>query len=770
MKRVILMAACVLILGLVAAAATAPTLLPTGRSIEAPTGAVATVGTLPEGLALTRDGSRLLVVEGGYNPPALRILDARTLLERGVVSLKGAFGVPLVDPQGDGVWIAGANADALLHVDLSKNTVDRTLPLQSGCWPDAIARAAGLLAASCESSGRVVFVDEGTAKVVSSVIVGRHPSAIVAAEDGRHLYASLWGEHAVDVIDVAGAALVRRIGVGMHPEALALAPDGTHLFVANSDDDSISIVDLRNFDRVPQIAPVPFDATGLVGDSLNALALAPDRTRLYASAGAANAVYVFEVLGGSGLRRIGAIPTGWYPTAVLPSREVIYVANGQGEKSRANPEFNTLAYPADPSGYIARNLFGSIRTLSVPDAASLRAGDARVRQLAGAAPLRAHPVLRPNGPIKHVIYIIKENRTYDQVFGDVTGADGDPKLVLFGADVTPNEHAAVRRFGVFDRTFTDAHVSADGHNWSMAAIANDYVEKMWPPNYAHRRALYDFEDPSSPVRPHAGYLWDAAINARLWVRNYGEFIYKDTDTAGFSAHPGRALLEHTDRRFPGYNFKVSDIERESEWEREFREFEKRGKLPALEIVRLPNDHTEGTRPGSLTPQAFVAQNDVAVGKLIDAVSHSRFWSSTAIFAIEDDCQNGPDHVDNQRTTFVLASPFARGGLQHQMYTTAGVLRTIEIVLGIPPMTTYDARAVPLYEAFDGKPDLRPFDALSAKIDITARNAATAYRARDSARLDFDHADAVDEATFNDILWHAVKGAKATPPPFGSFPS
>ncbi|MGH7328489.1 MAG: bifunctional YncE family protein/alkaline phosphatase family protein, partial [Polyangiaceae bacterium] len=209
------------------------------------------------------------------------------------------------------------------------------------------------------------------------------------------------------------------------------------------------------------------------------------------------------------------------------------------------------------------------------------------------------------------------------------------------------------------------------------------------------------------------------------------------------------------------------LTREAEWAREFTAFERSGKLPALEIVRFPNDHTEGTRPGALTPQAYVAQNDEAVGRLVDAVSHSRFWSSTAIFIIEDDSQNGPDHVDAQRTTFMLASPFARGGVQHGMYTTAGVLHTIEILLGIHPMTTYDELATPLYDAFTSKPNLMPFRAVSAKIDLTAKNGRTAYHALQASRLDFAHADAVPDDVMNDLLWHAVRGAHAKVPTFGN---
>ena len=756
--------------GALALAATTTIVLPTGRGIEAPSGPVATVGTLPEGLAFTRDGTRVLVIEGGVLPTSLRILDARTLAERGDVPLKGAYGVPLVDKAGDGAWIAGANTDSIVHIDLSKAAADREISIGKGCWVTAVAQIrSGTLAATCELSDRVAFIDESAGGVSNVVDVGANPSALAVSADGTQLYVADWGEHTVDVIDVTSAKRVARIGVGTHPEALALAPDRNHLFVANSDDDSISIVDLERMDRVPVVVPVPFDASGVHGNNLNALAISPDLRRLYVSAGAANAVYAFAIGSDSGLRRIGAIPTGWYPTAVLPSSGALYIANGFGERSRANPEYSLLKNQYG-KGYIGATDVGSLRKMTVPDDEALRKGDTRVVQLAGSPGSSSDTVLRSNGPLRHVIYIIKENRTYDQVFGDIADADGDSSLVLFGKDVTPNEHAVADRFGIFDRTFCDAQVSADGHQWSTGAIATDYVEKMWQADYAHpyRRPFYDFESPIFPGRPHAGYLWDDVLDHGVSLRDYGEFVDLKGPTSRWKAT--ETFVAHLDERYPGFNLKISDLTREAEWEREFRAYERGGDLPALQIVRLPNDHTQGTRAGTLTPQAYVAQNDFALGKLIDVVSHSRYWESTAIFVIEDDAQDGPDHVDEHRTTFMLASPYARGGVQHTMYTTAGVLRTIELILGLPPMTTYDAHATPLYDAFRNSADARAFTVIPPKIDIEAKNTKAAYRARDAAKLDFTNADAVDEATMNDMLWHAAKGPGATTPPHGRFPT
>ncbi|HEY5340680.1 MAG TPA: hypothetical protein VIK27_06610, partial [Candidatus Aquilonibacter sp.] len=333
----------------------------------------------------------------------------------------------------------------------------------------------------------------------------------------------------------------------------------------------------------------------------------------------------------------------------------------------------------------------------------------------------------------------------------------DPKLVWFGRTVTPNEHAIVARFGIYDRTFTDAQVSANGHSWSTAAFANDYLERFWPPVYGDRRQLYDFEDGSVASAPGTGYIWNDADAHHVSLRDYGEFVTDPSNPGGeYTTHmPG--LIGKIDPRAPGFDLAISDEARVDEWQREFEQYVRGGDLPQLEIVRLPNDHTSGTKPGALTPQAYVAQNDHALGRLVDIVSHSPFWAHTAIFVIEDDSQNGPDHVDDQRTTFYLISPYAAPGVHHAHYTTSSVLHTIEILLGLPPMTIYDAVAPPMFDGFALRPDLRPYDAIAPQIDVTAKNLRTAYGAAESERMDFAHADEANPRVLNDILAHVAGG-------------
>ena len=760
----IVMAGCVLVATAVHAAP-GLTLLPTAWHIRGANGPVATVGTLPAGMVLSRDGARLIELEAGYGKPVLRVLDAASLQPVSAVPLAGAFGVPLRDPDGDGVWIdvPGPEKDELAHVDTVRGAVDRSVPLTQPFYPVAVARAPdGTLAIAGDLADRVVFVAPGTAVAGTSVTVGSHPAALAFAANGASLYVAGRGTSQLDVIDVAKHAARGHIDVGLHPAALAL--DATRLYVADSDDDDVAVVDLAS-ERVIARARLPFAREDAAGAAPNGLAL--DGDRLYVTCGAANAVAVFRTTA-DGLTSLGAIPTGWYPTAVAVDRGrgVLYVADGKGESGHTNVGYATPRpgrAVLNTAHYVADQLTGSIRRIAIPDDAALARGVADVRELAQHETPSASTILRAGGPIRHIVYVIKENRSYDQVLGDIHGADGDPSLVIFGSAVTPNQHEFARRFGTFDRFFTNAHVSADGHNWAAAAFANDYVEKMWPATYANRRPVYDYEDSVPVAVPHGRFLWNVALAHGVTVRNYGERV-----NVGPPVTVPDDMRPITDLAFPGFDMKVPDVDRVARWKSEFDAYVRSNSLPQLEILRLPRDHTSGTGPGLPTPTAMVADNDLAVGKLVEAISHSRYWASTAVFAVEDDAQAGPDHVDEQRSTLYIASPYAAGGVQHAMYTQASVLRTIEILLGLPPMSAYDAGALPLTAAFRATPNLRPFDALQPHVDLNATNAKTAYRAADSRRLDFAHADRADAGELNDILWHAVKGARATPPPYGLF--
>ncbi len=742
MRRYVLLAA----LALVTLAATAmqATLIPTGWRISAGASSVVTTGTMPQGIALSPDGTKLAVVEAGVNPPALRVLAASDLHTIRVVELKDAFGSPVWQNPAT-VLVPGASTNTALSVDVASGAV-RPLDTPSN-FVTAVAASGGILATVSDTRNEMdtfrLANPSGTA-ALRTVRTGQHPAAVVLT--GKVAYIADKGAATITKAPLRLQSTIEppvSIAVDLHPAALALSKDGSKLYVACADADAIDVIDTAT-DRVSQRISVGLPQGN--GASPNGLALAPDST-LYVSLGAENAVAAIR-----GGKVIARVPTGWYPTGVAVDAHNVYVVDGKGEGSHANPEFNPSLRHGP--GYVAAILTGSVRMIPRSEF-NAQSTAAVVANIPSPQPTPPQTVVRAGGPIKHVIYIIKENRTYDQVLGDIPGADGDPKLVWFGENVTPNQHAIARRFGTFDNTYADAQVSANGHNWSTAAFANDYLERFWPPNYGGRRDVYDFEDGAVASTPRNGYLWDDANKNGVSFRDYGEFVSYAVIGGGFVTTSMPGLSGKIDERYPPFDLQVNDERRIDEWQREFNGYVQRGDLPALEIVRLPNDHTSGTKPGTLTPQAFVAQNDHAFGRLVDIVSHSKYWDSTAIFAIEDDAQNGPDHVDDQRTTFYLASPYAAQGVHHAHYSTSGVVRTIELLLGLPPMSIYDAVAPPMYDAFALQPSLAPFNALAARVDVTEKNKQTAYGAARSARMDFRHADDVDDAELNDILRHAA---------------
>ncbi len=730
--------------------------LPTQWYIDAPSGPEATIGVMPQGIALSPDGTRLAVIESGVNPPALRILSPSDLTTRKIISIKGAFGKPVwLDERH--VLIAGANADAILDVNVD-GTVSTALAERKGSWPAAVALSPDrkMLASANDESATVTVASVSAPNNARTVSVGSHPSDLVFSNDGRTLYVASRGASKIYVLDIAAGKVTDEIPVGSHPSALALSANGTELYVAESDDDSVAAINLKDAKRVADVN-VGLHAGRASGYGASPNALLVRRNIIFVSLGAENAVAV--VKGGSVIERI---PTGWYPTGIAVGPEnALFVSDGKGEGSFPNPEYSPFAQ--DPKGYIAATQFGSVRKIPFGVYAGARAVAQTASVIANAMPTWTAPpasstVIRPNGPIKHIIYIIKENRSYDEILGDEKLGDGDPSLVWFGRVNTPNQHALVERFGVLDRAFVDSQVSADGHNWTDAAFSGDYVERFWPENYGNRRVTYDFQSGKSPERPHNGYLWNAAKRAGVAFRDYGEDTGETSNMSedvGFEQGFFKGLIGHTAPGYRSWDLRYSDMLRYQAWKSEFRRFVANGNLPALEIVYFPNDHTAGSDPGSLTPQAMVAQNDWAVGSLVDAVSHSKYWKSTAIFALEDDAQSGPDHINAQRSPFYVASPYAKPGAHHEHYTTAGVLHTIEIILGMHPLSIYDQTALPLYAEFDMHANMRPFVAIRPTINMEARNTKAAYGAKKSAALNLSEPDAASAAVLNDIIAHAV---------------
>jgi phospholipase C len=361
-------------------------------------------------------------------------------------------------------------------------------------------------------------------------------------------------------------------------------------------------------------------------------------------------------------------------------------------------------------------------------------------------------------PITHCIYIIKENRTYDQVFGDVPGGNGDPKLCLFPERVTPNLHKLAHEFVLLDNFYADAEVSAGGHEWSMGAYASDFVEKTWRLNYGHPKTKFPY--PSEGIfqiaSPASGYLWDRAQAAGVSYRSYGEFVQNPAEEGHPATTKLKALQGHFDPWFRGFDLNYPDSRRAERFISELKRFEREGDMPRLQIVRLPNDHTHGVTAGARTPTALVADNDAALGQLVEAVTHSRFWMNTAIFVIEDDAQNGPDHVDAHRTEALVVSPYTRhGAVDSTLYSTTSMLRTIELILGLQPMTQFDAAAAPMFNSFQPQADPMPYAALPAKVDLGVKNTAQAWGGEE--KFNFAREDANDDFKFNEVIWRSVRG-------------
>jgi phospholipase C len=371
----------------------------------------------------------------------------------------------------------------------------------------------------------------------------------------------------------------------------------------------------------------------------------------------------------------------------------------------------------------------------------------------------------PASPIKYCLYIVKENRTYDQVFGDLPQGNGDPKLCLFPERITPNLHQLVRQFVLLDNFYADAEVSADGHEWSMGAYATDFVEKMWPMNYGHnisKKFPYPAEGYFPIACPAGGYIWDRAQEAGVSYRSYGEFVDTFARTNAPTRARVKALQGHIDEWYRPWDLACPDVKRAERFLAELKRMEAAGDMPRLQILRLPNDHTHGTTRGWPTPAAYVADNDLALGQIVEAVSRSKFWPETAIFVVEDDAQNGPDHVDAHRTTAFVISPYTkRGAVDSTMYSTSSMLRTIELILGLKPMSQYDAAATPMFNSFQAAADLRPYQALPANVDLGERNSAQAWGGQ--LKMNFAREDAVDDLLLNEVVWRSVRGPDSPMP-------
>jgi DNA-binding beta-propeller fold protein YncE len=788
------------------------TLLPNGWKLQ-PAGRHMPIGDLPLAMVESPDGRFLVVTNNGYAKPTLTVVD----LDRGYVASKTNLDHAWLGlawhPDGRRVFSSGAGQTTVNEFywtpgRLTAGAVyamgrDTQKPMPGINRPEPVEQSfVGGIAISAD--GKSVFavhvlgealtkLDLASGLVTRTVAVGAEPYTCVVSPDGRTVYVSVWGGAKVLAFDALTLDRRAEIAVGEHPNAMTFSKDGRRLFVACANTNSVWVIDLAGARAIEQISVALFPNVP-PGATPNSLGLSPDGKTLLVANADNNAVAVVNVNDPQRSVVEGFIPTGWYPTAAQFSRDGsrIFILSGKGLTSMANPRGSHPGIPGSGDGqYSGAMLQGSLSILPTPDAATLRAMTTTVYGLtpftdatilAPAAATVGSPVPRKVGdpsPIKHVFYVIRENRTYDQVLGDLERGNGDPTLCLFGEDVTPNAHAIAREFVVLDNFYVDAEVSYDGHAYSTGAYANDFVEKIWPTNYGGRGARYMSEGAGAMRNPFGnvtaplnGYIWDACTRAGVSVRSYGEFAMRGPDPEGehdtgvgevVATVPGLQGLVHPN--YPPYDLTIPDNKRVDVWLEEFKRFEQSGQLPRLNIIRLGNDHTAGTRAGYPTPRAMIAENDAALGRIVDAISSSPFWKESAIFVVEDDAQAGPDHVDAHRSIALVASPFVkRGSLDSTLYSTAAMLRTMELILGLPPMSNLDAGATPMYAAFQGTPVLTPFASRPARVDLREKNAANAWGAAASAAMDLAEADLAPEQLLNEIIWRSVKGPSSVMPP------
>ena len=793
------------------------TQLPNGWKI-APVGRHTQVGDLPLDLVESPDGESVLVTNNGYATPSLSVVRLRDGVVRETIPLDHAWLGLTWHPDGRRLFVSGAANNTVHELFLDGRRLVRREDIALGrpferpvedlptVSPRDVRPAqapqsfVGGLAV--HPDGQTLYavhvlgqlltsVDVGTGHVRQNVSLPAEPYTAAVSPDGARVYVSLWGGARVLVFDARTLEPKGDIAVGEHPNAMALTADGTRLFVACANTNSVWVIDTAA-GRVQEQVSTTLDVDAPPGSTPNSVSLSHDGRRLLVANADNNTVAVVNISTPGRSEVEGLIPTGWYPTAARFSHDDsrIFILSGKGLAPAANPRLRSGPSSGGERQYIAAMLTGTLTVLPAPGRTELTAMTKTVREITrysdatrlapAGAPVASPIPARVGGrsPIKHVFYVVRENRTYDQVLGDLERGSGDPSLALFGEEVTPNAHALAREFGVLDNFYVDAEVSYDGHAFSMGAYASDFVEKIWPLNYAGRGAVYLSEGTGAMrnlfgniTAPHNGYIWDACIRAGVSVRAYGEFTHWDAGTAADrSAGRVKALASVPGlegRVSPGYapwDLAIPDNQRVDQWLSEFRNYETSDTLPSLSIIRLGNDHTSGTRPGLPTPRAMVAENDLALGRLVEAISHSKYWKDSAIFVLEDDAQNGPDHIDAHRSPLLSISPFSkRRTVDSTLYTTSGVLRTIELLFGLPPMSQYDAAAAPLYGAFQPTPNLATFEHREPRIDIREVNEPNAYGAQASLRMDLSEPDRAPDLLLTEIVWKAVRGAESVVP-------
>ncbi len=745
-------------------------LLPNGWSLS-PAGEQLEIGDLPLNAALSADEKFLAITHSGQSKAEVMLVNIQ---QRKIVQserLKDAWlGITF---SGSTLYVSGGNQNCVYTFKLrngklaAKDSIKLEDPLpkyKGGVGGMDVHN--GTLAVVMRNDSSLRYYDLKS-KRQQKVQLDGMPYTCKYLGDGT-LLVSVWSSR--KILAFNGAKLLYEVATGDHPTEIEVDRKSRHAYVANANENSVTVIDLRAQQAIATVNTAVYPDSP-EGSTTNSVSLAQADNILLAANADNNSLAVISLGDPKRPTPLGFIPVGWYPTKVLTlENNTILVLNGKGGRSMANPG----------KQYIGSLFKGTLSFIKYPERnrfveytkSVFRNTLYKPEHLAGSSYESETAIPRRIGdpsPIKHVFYVIKENRTYDQVFGDMPEGNGDSTLTIFGETITPNHHKLARQFVLLDNLYVNGEVSADGHNWSMAAYATDYVEKLWPTMYGSRGGNYDFEGAEPTSTPKAGYIWDVCAKANVTYRSYGEFTEVGSTPGAHSTTLVKGLEGHFSPTLRGWDMDYSDIDRVKDWEREFSEFEKTGGLPQLNIIRLPNDHTEGTRKGKLTPRAYVAQNDHALGLLVERISKSRFWMESAIFVIEDDAQDGPDHVDAHRTVSLVISPYTkRKFVDHTLYTTTSMLRTIELILGLPPMSQFDASSMPMFNSFTQSADTTGYVVELPRYDMTRKNKEGDYGQIIMERMDLTKEDAAPDRLFNEIIWRSIKGTPMPPPRYSIF--
>lgn len=756
--------------------------LPNGWSLT-PVGTSLPLGDLPLNMVVSLSKRLIAVTNNGQSIQSLQLIDAVNNKILSTIEIEKSWYGLKFSADEKFLYASGGHDNWILKYAVTNNKLLLKDSIKLGDkWPNKIAPA-GIDIDDAKRTMYVVtrednslyIINLATKAIKTKIHLEGEGYTCLLSPDKSKLYISCWGCDKLIVFDVRQQKIISKIPVGDNPNELLLTLNGKFLFVANANDNSVSLINTAEQKVIETLNAALFPGAP-PGSTSNGLALSADEKTLYVANADNNCLAVFDVTSPGFSHSEGFIPVGWYPTNVKIIGKKIFVTNGKGFSSKPNKkgpdpsdkkqevDYQKAEYRKNQSQmeYIGGLFKGTMSIFNQPGEKQLSAysqvvyqntpyNKEKERLAKGEAGNPVPMQVGDKSPIKYVFYIVKENRTYDQVLSDIPGGNGDTSLLLFGEHITPNQHKLAKEFVLLDNFFADGEVSADGHNWSLGAYATDFLEKNWPTSYSNRGGSYNGEGRREVANNKGGFIWDHCKKAGVSYRTYGEFA--DDYKANIPV-----LEDHFCPYFTSWDQSVRDTARFYQWRREFDSLLAKNAVPQFNSLRFINDHTEGLKKDKPTPFVHVADNDWAVGMFVEHLSKSQIWKETAIFIVEDDAQNGPDHVDAHRTTAFVAGGFVkRRFIDHTMYSTSSMLRTMELILGNPPMTQYDAAAEPMWRCFTPTPDLSPFISMRSNIDLDAKNIARNKWQQKSEAFDFSKEDAAPDLEFSEVIWYAVKG-------------